>query len=66
MLRIAVSIKAESRYCASGMTVQNRPEYSFNFWHVLCLILAYNKVDGKGCIGISMIQYDCSTIVSVK
>ena len=28
MPRIAVSIKAESRYCASGMTVQNRPEYS--------------------------------------
>lgn len=28
MPRIAVSIKAESRYCVSGMTVQNRPEYS--------------------------------------
>lgn len=28
MPKIAVSIKAESRYCASGMTVQNRPEYS--------------------------------------
>lgn len=28
MSRIAVSIKAESRYCASGMTVHNRPEYS--------------------------------------
>ena len=28
MSRIAVSIKAESRYCVSGMTVQNRPEYS--------------------------------------
>ena len=27
MPRIAVSIKAESRYCVSGMTVQNRPEY---------------------------------------
>lgn len=28
MPRIAVSIKAESRYCVSGMTVQNRSEYS--------------------------------------
>ena len=28
MPKIAVSIKADSRYCASGMTVQNRPEYS--------------------------------------
>ena len=30
MSRIAVSIKEESRYCASGMAVQNRPEYSSN------------------------------------
>ena len=28
MSRIAVSIKEESQYCASGMAVQNRPEYS--------------------------------------
>ena len=31
MPRIVVSIKAESRYCVSGMTVQNRPEYSLYF-----------------------------------
>ena len=31
MSRIAVSIKEESQYCASGMAVQNRPEYSNEF-----------------------------------
>ncbi len=35
MPRIAVSIKADSRYCASGMTVQNRPEYSRNDGEVI-------------------------------
>ena len=43
MPRIAVSIKAESRYCVSGMTVQNRPEYSV-FTIINCIgsfILAY-------------------------
>ena len=35
MPRIAVSIKAEPRYCVSGMTVQNRPEYSLRlFAHI--------------------------------
>ena len=34
MPRIAVSIKAESRYCASGMTVQNRSEYSLSAYEI--------------------------------
>lgn len=36
MPRIAVSIKAESRYCVSGMTVQNRPEYSSKLDKDIC------------------------------
>ena len=40
-----------------------RPDgtYPVSYTHlVLCLILAYNEVDGKGCIGISMIAVQSS------
>lgn len=45
MPRIAVSIKAESRYCVSGMTVQNRPEYSE-------IVRAEEKKDEEGLYAI--------------
>lgn len=62
MPRIAVSIKAESWYCVSGMTVQNRPEYSYFGIYDICgkgasflgttLVSAMSQLTGNMNLGV--------------
>lgn len=47
MTGIAVSIKADSRYCASGIAVQNHPEYSIKKHRTLHAHNAFNEPSNK-------------------
>ena len=66
MPRIAVSIKAESRYCASGMTVQNRPEYSYECTNEGIFIACMGLSKRATCITEENIGYYLQNIDNVK